>query len=140
MLHDPIRVHPNIPGLKGQGDTVPCPSFPLLGRSRTSGRRTSGPSRPSLEAQVLAVFSFISQGKPQLKKCLEKRLEVPGILLPDIRGLLKIVFGDLVENQGKRPKYKGFSALSEPLQTLEGKSREQKKPRKSKSQGIQEAN
>ena len=31
-----------------------------LGRSRMSGRRTSGSSRPSLGVQVLAVFSFIS--------------------------------------------------------------------------------
>ena len=30
-----------------------------------SGRRTSGTSRPSLGAQVLAVFSFISWGKSQ---------------------------------------------------------------------------
>ena len=53
-----------------------------------SGRRTSGSSKPSLGVQVLAVFSFISWGKSQFKKCLGKRLEVPDILLPDIRGLL----------------------------------------------------
>ena len=53
-----------------------------------SGRRTSGSSRPGLGVQVLAVFSFISWGKSQFKKCLGKRLEVPDILLPDIRGLL----------------------------------------------------
>ena len=45
-------------------------------------------SRPGLGVQVLAVFSFISQGKSQFKKCLGNRLEVPDILLPDIRGLL----------------------------------------------------
>ena len=33
-----------------------------------SGRRTSGTSRPSLGAQVHAVFSFISYGKSQFKK------------------------------------------------------------------------
>ena len=54
-----------------------------------SARRTSGTSRPSLGAQVLAVFSFISKGKSQFKKCLGKRLDFPDILLPDIRGLLK---------------------------------------------------
>ena len=32
----------------------------MLGRSRMSGRRTSGSSRPSLGVQVLDVFSFIS--------------------------------------------------------------------------------
>ena len=53
-----------------------------------SGRRTSGGSIPSLGVQVLADFSFISLGKSQFKRCLEKRLEVPDILLPDIRGLL----------------------------------------------------
>ena len=53
-----------------------------------SGRRTSWSSRPSLGVQVLAVFSFISLGKSQFKKCLGERLEVPDILLPDIRGLL----------------------------------------------------
>ena len=52
------------------------------------GRRTSGTSRPSLGAQVLVVFSFIPWGKSHFKKCLGKRLEVPDILLPDIRGLL----------------------------------------------------
>ena len=52
-----------------------------------SGRRTSGTSRPSLGAQVLAVFSSFPSGKGQFKKCLGKRLEVPDILLPDIRGL-----------------------------------------------------
>ena len=61
-----------------------------LGWSQMSGRRTSGSSRPGLGVQVLAVFSFISQGKLQFKKCLGKRLEVPDILLPDIRGLLTI--------------------------------------------------
>ena len=40
-------------------------------------RRSSGTSRPSLGAQVLAVFSFISKGKSQFEKCLGKRLEVP---------------------------------------------------------------
>ena len=48
-----------------------------------SGSRTSGSSRPSLGVQVIAVFSFISQGKSQFNQCLGKRLEVP-----DIRGLL----------------------------------------------------
>ena len=55
----------------------------IFGWSRTSGRRTSGTSRPSPGAQVLAVFAFISWGKSHFKKCLGKRLEVP-----DIRGLL----------------------------------------------------
>ena len=53
-----------------------------------SGRRMSGNSRPSLGAQVFAVFSFIAKGKSLFKKCLGKRLEVPDILLPDIHGLL----------------------------------------------------
>ena len=53
-----------------------------------SGRRTSGTSRASLGAQVLAFFSFVSQGKSQFQKCLGNRLEVPDILLPDIGGLL----------------------------------------------------
>ena len=57
-----------------------------------SGRRTSGSSRPSLGVQVLVVFSFISQGKSQFKRCLGKCLEVPDILLPDIRGLLIFKF------------------------------------------------
>ena len=47
----------------------------------------SGTSRPSLGAQVLAVFSFVSKEKSQFRKCLGKRLEVPDILLPDIRSL-----------------------------------------------------
>ena len=37
---------------------------------------------PSLGVQVLAVFSFISQGKSQFEECLEEHLEVPDILLP----------------------------------------------------------
>ena len=53
-----------------------------------SGRRTSGSSRPSLGVQVLAVFSFVSRGKSQFEKCLGEHLELPDILLPDIRGLL----------------------------------------------------
>ena len=61
---------------------------PLFGESRMSGKRTSGTSSPSLGAQVLAVFAFISWGRSELKKCLGKRLEVPDILLPDIRALL----------------------------------------------------
>ena len=51
-----------------------------------SGRRTT--SRPSLGVQLLAAFLFVSQGKWQFKECLGKRLEVPDVLLPDIRGLL----------------------------------------------------
>ena len=50
-----------------------------------SGRRTSGTSRPSLGVQVLALFSLISWRKLQFEDCLGKRLEVPDILLPDIR-------------------------------------------------------
>ena len=61
----------------------------IFGWSRTSGRRTSGSSRPSVGVQVLAVFSFISYGKSQFEKFLAKHLEVPDILLPDIRGLLR---------------------------------------------------
>ena len=57
-------------------------------RPRMSGRRTSGSSRSSLGVQVLAVFSFIFQGKSQIKKCLGERLEVPDIRLADVRGLL----------------------------------------------------
>ena len=60
-----------------------------MGWSRMSGRKASGTSRPSLGAQVLAVFSFISYGESQFKKCLGKGLAVPDILLPDIRVLLK---------------------------------------------------
>ena len=52
-----------------------------------SGRRTSGTSRLSLGVQVLAAFSSISEGKWQFKECLGKRLEVPDILLTDVRGL-----------------------------------------------------
>ena len=59
-----------------------------IGRSRMSGRRTSGSSRPSLGVQVLAVFSFISWGKSQFEIFLGEHLEVPDILLPDIRGIL----------------------------------------------------
>ena len=59
-----------------------------LGWSRMSGRRASGTSRPSLGAQVLAVFYFISSGKLLFKKCLEKRLDIPDILLSGIRSLL----------------------------------------------------
>ena len=62
-----------------------------------SGRRTSGSSRPSLGVQVLAVFSFISWGKPQFKKSLGKHLEVPDVLLPDICGLLCKRNGELQE-------------------------------------------
>ena len=60
-----------------------------IGWLRMSGRRTSGTSRPSLGVQVLAVFSFISWGKSQSQEGLGKRLEVPDVLLPDIRRLLK---------------------------------------------------
>ena len=63
-------------------------SFSIFGWPRMSGRRTFGSSRPSLGVQVPATFSFISSGKSQFKKCLGKRLEVPDILLPDIRGRL----------------------------------------------------
>ena len=56
-----------------------------------AGRRTSGSSRPSLGVRVLAVFSFISWGKSQFKQCLGKRLEVPDVLLPGIRGLLAML-------------------------------------------------
>ena len=56
-----------------------------------SGRRTSGSSRPSLGVQVLAVFSFFSLGNSQFEKCLGEHLEVPDILLPDIRGLLTLI-------------------------------------------------
>ena len=49
---------------------------------------SSGSSRLFLGVQVLPVFSFISWGKSQFKKCLAKHLEVPDILLPDIRGRL----------------------------------------------------
>ena len=49
-----------------------------------SGRRMSGTSRPSLGAQVLAVFPSFLRGKSQFKKCLERRLEVSAILLPEI--------------------------------------------------------
>ena len=52
-----------------------------------SARRTSGTSKPNLGAQILAFFSFISYQKSQFKKCLG-RLDVPDILLPDVRGLL----------------------------------------------------
>ena len=44
------------------------------------------PSKPSLEAPVLAVVPFVFQGKSEFQKCLGKRLEVPDVLLPDIRG------------------------------------------------------
>ena len=53
-----------------------------------SGRRTSGTSRPSLEFRFLPSFPSFSMAKSQLKNCQGKRLEVPDILLPDIRGLL----------------------------------------------------
>ena len=55
-----------------------------------SGRRTSGSSRPSLGVQVLAVFSFISYGKSQFEKCPGEHLELPDVLLADIRRLLNI--------------------------------------------------
>ena len=130
--------------------------LPFIGWSRMSGRTTSGTFRPSLGAQVLAVFSsegrewgvgrilvgsafgapqiftpnrsetlsnegfgasglkigalqkrrfndhgsnapfsallisFISQEKSQFQNCLGKRLEVPHILIPDVRGLLTL--------------------------------------------------
>ena len=66
-----------------------------------SGRRTSGSSRPSLGVQVLAVFSFISKGKSQFKRCLGKRLEVPDILLPDVHGLLTEIEGDNSKENGQ---------------------------------------
>ena len=44
-----------------------------------SGKRMSGTSRPSLGAQVLALFSFFFEGKSQVKECLGKRLEVPDV-------------------------------------------------------------
>ena len=52
--------------------TLSCTSA-TVGWSRMSGRRTCGSSRPSLGVQVLAVFSYISQGKSQFKKCLGTR-------------------------------------------------------------------
>ena len=58
-----------------------------------SGRRTSGSSRPSLGVQVLIFLSFIFQGKSQFEKCLGEHLEVPDILLADIRGLLTDFLG-----------------------------------------------
>ena len=62
-----------------------------------SGRRTSGSSGPSPGVQVLAVFSFVSLGNSQFKKkCLGKCLEVPDILLPDIRGLLSKESQDVI--------------------------------------------
>ena len=56
----------------------------------------SGEGRLGVPGQVweftflLPFPSFISWGKSQFKKCLGKRLglEVPDILLPDIRGIL----------------------------------------------------
>ena len=71
---------------KKQGNPKRERKGPGVGWSRMSGRRASGTSRPSLGAQLLAVFSFVSQGKPQFQDCLGNRLEVPDILLPDIRG------------------------------------------------------
>ena len=56
-------------------------SFFFIGWSRMSGRRTSGTSKPSLGAQVFAVFSFIFLWKSRFKSCLGKRLGVPDILL-----------------------------------------------------------
>ena len=50
-------------------------------------------SRPSLGAQVLAVFSFISSGKSHFKKLSGKTLEVPDTLLPDICGILTVSRG-----------------------------------------------
>ena len=73
LLPDTVRGHPR--------------SF---GWSRMSGRRTSGSSRASLGGQVLAAFSFISLGKFTVQKYLGERVEVPDILLPDIRGLLNL--------------------------------------------------
>ena len=80
-----------------------------------SGRRTSGSSKPSLGVQVLAVFSFIFQGKSQFKKCLGEHLEVPDIRLADIRGLLTLSFGRGVPEtpcftvffEGRPPKFGG---------------------------------
>ena len=57
----------------------------------------SGKSRPSLGVQVLAFLFFISQGKSQFKQCLGKRLEVPDILLPDIRDLLIVAFWGILK-------------------------------------------
>ena len=72
-----------------------------------SGRRTSGSSRPRLGVHVLAGFSFISWGKSQFKKCLEKRPEVPDTLFPDIRGILR-----KVQERENRPKRKFSGRIS----------------------------
>ena len=55
-----------------------------------SGRSAS---RPSLGAQILALFPFNSSGKSQFKICLGKRLEVPDFLPPKIRNQLKHLLG-----------------------------------------------
>ena len=55
-----------------------------------SGRRTSGTSKPSLGVQVLAVFFFSFSRENRSSK---KRLEVPDILLPNVRGLLILGVG-----------------------------------------------
>ena len=56
------------------------------------GRGCLGEERLGVPGQVGSSGSchlfLVSKGKSQFKKCLGKRLEVPDILLPDIRGLL----------------------------------------------------
>ena len=49
------------------------------------GEERLGLQRPSLGAQFLALFSFTSRGKVQNRSRLGELLEVPDILLSDIR-------------------------------------------------------
>ena len=73
-----------------------------------SGRRTSDLKVPGQvwESRFLPSFPLFPKGKPQFEKCLGERLEVPDILLPDIRVLLKLevelpeLKGDLTQHQG----------------------------------------
>ena len=63
---------------------------------------------PSLGVQVLALFSFSLQGKSQVKTFLGKRLEVPDILLPDVRDHLNIG-GTPCSKKTRRQRWKAVS-------------------------------